>query len=80
MSPKKKEIGERTFEDALHRLEEIVAKLESGEVPLEESMRLYEEGINLAKSCAEKLTQAELTLKRLGKDMQGTFKLIDEES
>ncbi len=78
MAAKKKDAHQGSFEEALHRLEEIVEQLESGSVPLEESMHLYEEGIVLSKQCAEKLKAAELTLKRLGKDMEGNFTLNDE--
>jgi len=78
MAGKKKEASQGSFEESLHRLEQIVEQLESGSVPLEESMRLYEEGIVLSKRCAEKLKSAELTLKRLGKDMEGNFTLNDE--
>ena len=69
-----------TFEESLHRLEEIVDQLDRGDVPLDEALRLYEEGMSLAKVCAEKLSQTELTLKRLGKDMEGHLKLFDTES
>jgi len=79
MPGKKKDASQGSFEESLHRLEEIVEQLESGSVPLEESMRLYEEGIVLSKRCAEKLKGAELTLKRLGKDMEGNFTLNDED-
>lgn len=78
MPPKKKDVTQGSFEDSLHRLEQIVEQLEGGSVPLEESMRLYEEGIELSKRCAAKLKDAELTLKRLGKDMDGNFILTDE--
>ncbi len=80
MPPKKKEPSQLSFEESLHRLERIVEQLEGGDIPLDESMRLYEEGIELSRVCAEKLTEAELKLKRLGKDMEGNFKLFDEES
>ena len=80
MPAKKKDTGQQTFEEALRRLQAIVEKLEQGEVPLEESIRLYEEGIAVSKYCAGKLTQAELTLKRLAKDMEGNFKLLDDEA
>jgi exodeoxyribonuclease VII small subunit len=79
MPAKKKDTEQQTFEEALRRLEAIVEQLEQGEVPLEESIRLYEEGIAVSKYCAGKLTQAELTLKRLAKDMEGNFKLLDDE-
>ena len=42
----------KTFEDSIHRLEEIVQKMESGDLPLEESLKLFEEGTNLVKSSA----------------------------
>ena len=79
MTTKKKEQATPTFEEALRTLEDIVARLERGDVPLEESIRLYEEAIGLSKTCAEKLTQAELILKRLAKDLDGSFKLLDED-
>jgi len=68
-----------TFEESLHRLETIVEQLERGDVPLEEALKLFEEGIQLSKTCGEKLSQAELSLKRLGKDMQGDLKVFDAE-
>ncbi|MBI3012074.1 MAG: exodeoxyribonuclease VII small subunit, partial [Elusimicrobia bacterium] len=46
------------FEDALKNLEKIVEKLEGGDVPLEESLSLYEEGITLFKHCSLKLEEA----------------------
>jgi exodeoxyribonuclease VII small subunit len=77
MPSKKKESA--TFEESLRRLEKIVEQLERGDVPLDEALQLYEEGIALSKACGEKLNKAELTLKRLGKDMEGHLKLFDEE-
>ncbi len=47
------------FEEALERLETIVAAMEKGELPLEETIRHYEEGMKLARLCAEKLGDAE---------------------
>jgi len=78
MSAKKHTAPVSTFEDALQRLEEIVHQLEDGVLPLEESLRLYEEGIGLSKTCADRLNQAEVTLKRLAKDMEGNLTLLDE--
>lgn len=69
-----------TFEASLRRLEEIVNKLEQGEVPLEDSIKLYEEGLALSKKCIEKLTQAELKLKTLSKDIDGNFQFLEEET
>jgi len=48
-----------TFEQALERLEEIVQKLESGNVSLDESIKIYQEGIMLSKKCSEMLQEAE---------------------
>jgi exodeoxyribonuclease VII small subunit len=69
-----------SFEESLRKLEEIVDRLDRGDVPLEESLRLYEEGIALSRLCGEKLTKAELTLKRLGKDMEGHLALFEDSS
>lgn len=60
--PAKKEV---TFENALERLENIVASLESGEAPLDESLALFEEGVKLVKLCNNKLEGAEKTVKQL---------------
>ena len=54
-----------TFEEALERLEEIVTQLESGDYPLEESMKLFEEGSALAGRCYDKLQKAEQKIKEL---------------
>lgn len=78
MGVSKKE-NTQTFEQSLKRLEEIVELLEQGDVPLDDALKMYEEGIALSKACVEKLTQAELRLKKLAKDMQGNFRLIEEE-
>ncbi len=78
MSPPRKEPEKRSFEQSLHRLEKIVQDLEQGNVPLEESIKLYEEGISLSRECLEKLSKAELKLKSLGKDLQGNFELFNE--
>jgi len=54
-----------TFEKAMERLQEIVSRLEDGNVPLEESIKLYEEGMKLGKLCKKMLDEAELKIKRL---------------
>ena len=51
--------AERSYEEAICRLEEIVQRLETGELSLEESLTLFEEGIGLAKYCTGKLDAAE---------------------
>ena len=63
MSEPKQE--EMTFEKALARLEEIVRALEGGNVPLEDLIKLYDEGTALVKSCTEKLNAAEEKVKIL---------------
>lgn len=60
--PAKKEI---TFEQALERLENIVASLENGDAPLDESLTLFEEGVKLVKLCNNKLENAEEAVKQL---------------
>ncbi len=70
----------QTFEESLQRLEELVTKLEQGEVPLEDSIKMYEEGLTLSKACITKLTQAELKLKKLSKDIDGNFQFLDQEA
>jgi len=47
------------FEECLERLEKIVQELEKGEVPLEKSLKLFEEGIELSSACRKELEQAE---------------------
>ena len=62
---------EPTFELALQQLEQIVQKLEKGELPLEDSLRLYEEGIRLSRLCHAKLEEAEGRIEVLMKDARG---------
>ena len=69
-----------SFEHSLRRLEQIVESLEQGSIPLEDALKIYEEGVVLSKQCLEKLTQAELKLKRLSKDVDGKFELLDEDA
>lgn len=76
-SSKKEKETKRTFEQSLKRLEQIVEELEQSEVPLDDALNMYEEGIELSKACVAKLTQAELRLKKLSKDMEGNFHLIE---
>ncbi|HEY6546774.1 MAG TPA: exodeoxyribonuclease VII small subunit [Vicinamibacteria bacterium] len=59
------------FEDALKELEDVVARLEKGELPLEDSLRLYERGIALARHCHVKLEEAEGKIELLMKDARG---------
>jgi exodeoxyribonuclease VII small subunit len=54
-----------SYEDSLDRLEEIVQRLESGQLSLDESLRLFEEGTHLTKVCQKRLTEAELRIEKL---------------
>jgi exodeoxyribonuclease VII small subunit len=60
-----------TFEQALAQLEQIVQRLEKGELPLEESLKLYEEGVRLSRLCHGKLEEAEGRIEVLLKDSRG---------
>ncbi len=60
------------FEKKLDRLEEIVQKMEKGELGLDESMKLFEEGVKLTRDCQTQLTKAEAQVKKLvGFDADG---------
>ncbi|HEY8279377.1 MAG TPA: exodeoxyribonuclease VII small subunit [Bdellovibrionota bacterium] len=61
MSPKKPEESkkEEKFEKTLERLQDLVRELESGDCSLEDSIKKFEEGMALARSCQDRLTQAE---------------------
>ena len=63
-----------TFEQALEKLETIVAKLERGDVALEDSIRIYEEGEALKKHCAELLNSAEDKVEKIRVGADGTAK------
>ena len=60
-----------TFEEALARLEVIVARLEQGEVPLEEALGLFEEGTALMKQCSTALDKAEQKVAKLLPGLNG---------
>ena len=65
------------FEEAFKRLEDIVTKLESGDLSLEESMTLFEEGIILNETCKSRLEAAEQKIQLLFKDSDGNLALED---
>jgi exodeoxyribonuclease VII small subunit len=56
---------EKNFENALARLEEIVASLEAGDADLEQALKLFEEGISLVRTCDKQLKEAEQKLEKL---------------
>ena len=64
------------FETAMERLEEIVKRLEDGDMPLEESLRLFEEGVKLSRVCDERLKSAERRIEILLKDDQGKVAVL----
>ena len=61
----------RSFEASLEALERIVKQLEGGDLPLEKSLELFEQGIRLSRECQERLTQAERKIEVLLRDNQG---------
>lgn len=66
-----------SFEGAVARLEEIVRALENGDAPLEEALKLYEEGISLVRVCTERLEKAEQKVKMLQMQSDGQVALVD---
>lgn len=64
-----------SFESALKRLEDIVSELEAGDIPLEESIKVFEEGNKLVTFCLSKLEAAEKQIMKLSKDVNGKIKL-----
>ena len=66
-----------TFEASIERLEEIVRALEKGDEPLEETLKLYEEGISLVRTCTERLEKAEQKVKMLQLRADGQGSLVD---
>ena len=63
-----KEEKELSFEESLNNLEEIVKKLETGEVPLDDAINEFNKAMKLAKSCDDKLKSAEEALTKLVSD------------
>jgi exodeoxyribonuclease VII small subunit len=62
------------FEKALSELETIVRQLEAGNLALDKSLELFSRGIELAKTCKQRLDEAELKVSKLVKDKEGLFK------
>ncbi len=71
------------FEDALARLETIVAELEKGDLPLDDSLKIFEEGIKLSKTCLKMLDDAERKVQIMVQEKDGRKRLraltIDDE-
>ena len=77
-------MAEKKFEEAMERLEQIVERLEGGDLTLEESLKIFEEGMKLIRFCSKKLEEAEQKVTLLVKESGGTltqqpFDLNDKE-
>jgi exodeoxyribonuclease VII small subunit len=75
MATRKKEEEPKNFEDAMQRLDAIVAKLEEDQLPLDDMLARYEEGVALARYCGEKLEAAEQKVRLIAKQAGGDVKL-----
>jgi exodeoxyribonuclease VII small subunit len=64
-------VGAVKFEEAMARLETIVTELEKGDLPLDESLKIFEEGIKLSKTCLKMLDDAERKVEVLVQDKDG---------
>jgi len=62
----------RSFEENMQRLEQIVRKMEQGDVPLEESLKLFQEGTDLVRKCSELLDNAQLQVKLMSNGPDGS--------
>ncbi|MFU8897416.1 exodeoxyribonuclease VII small subunit [Roseinatronobacter thiooxidans] len=69
-----KPVTEMSFEDALRGLEEIVTRLERGDVPLDQSITLYERGAELKKHCETRLNEAQMRVEAIRLSEDGTPK------
>jgi exodeoxyribonuclease VII small subunit len=63
-----------TFEESLKQLEKIVDQLERGDLPLEESVRLFEDGVRLSSACKQELDAAEGKVQILMKERDGSMR------
>ena len=66
-----KPLAEMSFEDAIKSLEDVVSRLEAGDVPLEDSIKLYERGAELKTLCQKKLSEAEEKVAAITLDAEG---------
>lgn len=66
-------MAEKNFEKSMKRLEEIVQQLEGSEMPLEDSLQVFEEGMKLAAFCSRKLEEAEKKVTLLVREQEGSF-------
>jgi exodeoxyribonuclease VII small subunit len=66
-------MAQKTFEQSIQQLEQIVQELESGDLPLEKAIKKFEEGIQLSKFCSRKLDETEKKISILLKDSSGNI-------
>ena len=66
---------EMSFEDSMKKIEAIVDELEKGDLPLEESLKRFEEAVKLARACHKKLESAQKTVSKLIKSGDDRFEL-----
>ena len=64
------------FEEALQKLEAILAQMEEGDLPLEEALKAFEEGVRLANFCTTKLDEAERKVEKLIRDQAGKLQSL----
>ncbi len=69
----------KSFEKSLQELEKIVDALETGELPLDDSIKKYETGVKLLRECYQHLEKAEQRIRKLVKKDDGTFELEGED-
>ena len=77
MKKTKQTSQDKTFEESFSRLEKILETLESEDCPLEDTLKLYEEGLGLTKECYDKLNNAELRIKEINKSLKGDVEVKD---
>jgi exodeoxyribonuclease VII small subunit len=65
---------EKSFESSLEDLEQIVKQLEAGDLPLERSLELFEQGVRLSRECQKRLDEAERKVEILLRSGDGTYK------
>ena len=66
-----------SLEEAMARLEEVVAQLENDKLPLDKSLKLYEEGVKLASQCANELEAAKRKIQILQQGKDGEIEIVD---
>ena len=76
----KPDVKDLSFEDAMGQLEKIVDALDSGEVSLEKSIDIYEQGAALRRHCEDKLKQAEMRVQKIVTDSSGNASAAEDTS